>query len=118
MDWVNILKHYRESDGVDNNELLDEAIDTCENYFETMDENTLMHHSRPLVISYLALNKVKAEQYKLEAYEKLKEDVKKNLDYINELPLGHSKHENESDLLKGLLILMDDNEFDAEHAED
>lgn len=118
MDWVNILKHYQESDGVDDDELLDEAIATCEDYFETMDKERLMHHSRPLVVSYLALKSIKSEQYKLQAYEKLKEDVKKNLEFVNELPLGHPKQEYQSDLLKGLLILMDDNEFDAQHPED
>lgn len=62
MDWVNILKHYQEYDGVTDDELLDEAIATLEGFFPVMDKNELMHHNRPLVISYLALKKVKAEQ--------------------------------------------------------
>lgn len=64
MDWVSKLKHYKNN--IDDKSLLDEAIATCENYFETMNEDELMYHSRPLVISYLALR-----------YEKLKKDTGK-----------------------------------------
>lgn len=118
MDWENVLKHYRDYERVTDDEMLDEAIATCESYFETMDKERLMHHSRPLVMSYLALKQAKAEQHKLIAYEKLKVDVKKNLEYVNSLPFGHPKSVHETELLEGLLILMDDNEFDAEHADD
>jgi hypothetical protein len=54
-DWKDKLKHYQEFDNIKDEDLLKEAIATCENIFSLMDENELLHHSRPLVIAYLAL---------------------------------------------------------------
>ena len=52
-DYFAILNHYRE-DILDDN-MLDEAIATCEQFFGYMDGEELLHHSRPLAIAYLAL---------------------------------------------------------------
>lgn len=62
MDWVKELKHYQINviDNVKNEELLEEAIATCESRFDNMYEDEelkakLSNRSRPLVMSYLAL---------------------------------------------------------------
>jgi hypothetical protein len=53
MDWVNMLKHYQED--MEDTYLLNEAIVTCEDYFQDMNKDELMHRNRPLAIAYLAL---------------------------------------------------------------
>lgn len=55
MNWENKLRHYQNYDGINNEELLDEAIATCEAYFKVTGEYELLHHMRPLAICYLAL---------------------------------------------------------------
>lgn len=62
MDWQKELKHYQVNviDNVKDEELLEEAIATCESCFKNMYEDEelkykLLNRSRPLVISYLAL---------------------------------------------------------------
>ena len=62
MDWISKLRHYQDYDGIDDEQLLDEAIATCEHYFEVMEEDELLHHSRPLVMSYLALKHEKSKK--------------------------------------------------------
>lgn len=64
MDWVSELKHYQGS--MSDDDLLDEAIATCENFFNTMckDEkfkDGLLHRSRPLAIAYLVLKHIKEQ---------------------------------------------------------
>ena len=56
MDWERILKvQYQEPEGVEDDDLIREAIATCEGIFEVMDKNVLLHRSRPLAYAYLAL---------------------------------------------------------------
>lgn len=58
MDWVALLKSYYQNtkyDDLSDNDLLNEAIETLESYFETMSLDELTTRSRPLAISYLAL---------------------------------------------------------------
>lgn len=55
MDYKEKLKHYAEDDGVQDDNLLDEAIATLENYFGYLDEDQLIHHNRVDAIAYLAL---------------------------------------------------------------
>ena len=71
MDWKEKLFHYQHNaiDDIPDEDLLDEAIATCENYFSIMSEDELLndkllHHNRPLAIAYLALKyqKTKKEQ--------------------------------------------------------
>ena len=47
------LMHY--TNGLDNVDLKQEAITTIEHIAQYMDEDELLHHSRPLAIAYLAL---------------------------------------------------------------
>lgn len=54
-DWKDKFKHYQEFDNIKDEDLLEEAIATCESIFSLMDENELLHHSRPLATAYLAL---------------------------------------------------------------
>lgn len=62
-----MLRHYQDFDGLEDEELLDEAIATCEAYFKNACEdshlkNRLLHHSRPLAIAYLALKYEKSKK--------------------------------------------------------
>lgn len=62
MDWEQVLKaQYQQNniDDISDDELLDEAIALCESYFERMDKNKLLHHSRPLALAYLACKQAK-----------------------------------------------------------
>ncbi|HZK37421.1 MAG TPA: hypothetical protein VFC98_00890 [Clostridia bacterium] len=52
MNWVAILKHYQED--IKDENVLDEAIATCENYFHYTNKDDLLHRSRPLAMAYLA----------------------------------------------------------------
>lgn len=45
----------RYQDDIADEDLLVEAIVTCESYFEHMNKEELFNHSRPLAIAYLAL---------------------------------------------------------------
>lgn len=61
MEWKEKLIHYQEVEGIANQELLDEAIASCESLFESMDPEKLDGHSRVLAISYLALLEAKGK---------------------------------------------------------
>lgn len=58
MDWEPILKE-RYQDRIEDDELLDEAIATLEQFFELSDKDKLLHHHRDWAIPYLALRHVK-----------------------------------------------------------
>lgn len=62
-NWEEELKHYQKNpiDDVKDEDLLDEAIASCENIFSLMEEDELHHHSRPLVMAYLALKHMKRQ---------------------------------------------------------
>ena len=62
MNYKDILKHYQDYDDIRDEELIDEAIGTLEQYFGCMNEDELMHRSRPLAIAYLALLTTKVKQ--------------------------------------------------------
>lgn len=55
MDWKSMLMHYQNYSDVEDDELLDEAIASCESIFSLMDKDKLLHHNRVLAMSYLAL---------------------------------------------------------------
>ena len=57
MDYFELLQHYK-SDLSDDCDLVEEAIVTLESYFDLLDKESLLHHSRPLAIAYLALKSV------------------------------------------------------------
>lgn len=48
---------YQINDGLSDEDLLEEAITTLEDYLLNKDKNDLFHHSRVEVIAYLALLK-------------------------------------------------------------
>ena len=57
MDYKKVLEHYL--DGIDKDvSLVDDAIMTLEQHFNYIDGDTLLHHSRPLAMAYLALREV------------------------------------------------------------
>lgn len=62
MEWVSKLKHYQDYDGIEDKQLLDEAIATCEAYFKVTGEHELLHYMRPLAICYLALKYEKSNK--------------------------------------------------------
>lgn len=55
-----MLKHYQED--MEDADLLNEAIATCEDYFQGMSKDELMHRNRPLAIAYLALKYEKSKK--------------------------------------------------------
>lgn len=48
---------YQTNDGLSDEDLLEEAITTLEDYLLNKDKNDLFHHSRVEVLAYLALLK-------------------------------------------------------------
>ena len=57
MDYKKVLEHYL--DGIDKDDsLVDDAIMSLEQHFSYIDGDTLLHHSRPLAVAYLALREV------------------------------------------------------------
>lgn len=66
-NWEEKLKYYQTGADIKDEELLDEAIAICEQIFDLsvgdgLLTDRLMHHSRPLVMSYLALKYIKSKQ--------------------------------------------------------
>ena len=53
---------YQTKDGISDEDLLEEAITTLEDYLLNKDKNDLFHHSRVEVIAYLALLKEQARK--------------------------------------------------------
>ena len=80
MDWEKTLKHYQKNhiDNIEDEDLLNEAIVTCENIFELKDQEELLHHSRPLAISFLALKHEEHKKKNNMIFKILKKDKKKN----------------------------------------
>lgn len=80
MNWKEKLKHYQVNtiDNIKDNDLLAEAIATCENYFYILDEEELNHHSRALAICYLALKHQEENQLRLEDIKTLKDVAREN----------------------------------------
>jgi len=67
MNWEDILKsQYQQNhiDDIKDDELFDESIAICEGIFELMDKEELLHHSRSLALSYLALKYEKSKSTK------------------------------------------------------
>lgn len=52
-----LKKLYQTNDGLSDEDLLEEAITTLEDYLSLKDKNDLFYHSRVEVIAYLALLK-------------------------------------------------------------
>ena len=59
--FVDELKHYQDYAGLEDEELLDEAIALCEDYFKLLSKDELLHHSRVLAMCYLALKYQKSK---------------------------------------------------------
>lgn len=55
MGWKEKLIHYQDSERIPDEDLLNEAIASCESLFGTMEDKQLHENSRVLVLSYLAL---------------------------------------------------------------
>jgi rubrerythrin len=78
-NWEEELKHYHKNriDDIKDEDLLDEAIATCENIFGLMEEDKLHHHSRPLAMAYLALKYMKRRTETTFTKEALEKQIEK-----------------------------------------
>lgn len=74
MDYKKVLEQYY-LDGIDKDvSLVDDAIMTLEQHFSYIDGDTLLHHSRPLAVAYLALREV-ADKNAGDKHNSQREDI-------------------------------------------
>lgn len=70
LDYKTVLKHYQEHDGIKDENMLDEAIETLEDVLNQLSFDRLIHHSRPLAIAYLAL-KIEKQKWADDNWEQM-----------------------------------------------